>query len=160
AHLVYGAADLLLVPSLWEPCGLTQMIALRYGAVPVVRRTGGLADTVFDLDGPEPPHNTPEAEQQMQQQQYGSGSNGTTGNGNHCNDQPSATAAISRRNGFTFDGADEGSLYGALDRALSLYGRDPERWRQVVSNNMRQDVSWSRSAGRYLALYRSLIPWY
>ena len=48
AHLLYAAADLLVVPSLYEPCGLTQMIAMRYGTVPVVRRVGGLADTVFD----------------------------------------------------------------------------------------------------------------
>ena len=50
AHMIYAAADVVLVPSMFEPCGLTQMIALRYGAVPVVRRTGGLADTVFDVD--------------------------------------------------------------------------------------------------------------
>ena len=48
AHALYAAADVVLVPSLFEPCGLTQMIGLRYGAVPLVRRTGGLADTVHD----------------------------------------------------------------------------------------------------------------
>ena len=48
AHLVYAAADMIVIPSLFEPCGLTQMIALRYGTVPIVHATGGLADTVFD----------------------------------------------------------------------------------------------------------------
>jgi len=49
AHRLFAASDIFVAPSLFEPCGLTQLISFRYGTVPVVRRTGGFSDTVVDV---------------------------------------------------------------------------------------------------------------
>jgi starch synthase len=48
SHRIYAGADMILIPSRYEPCGLTQMIGMRYGCVPVARSTGGLSDTIQD----------------------------------------------------------------------------------------------------------------
>ena len=55
AHLTFASADCIIIPSLFEPCGLTQMISLRYGTIPIVHKVGGLNDTVRDIDHDEIP---------------------------------------------------------------------------------------------------------
>lgn len=56
AHLLFAAADAIIIPSLFEPCGLTQMIGMRYGTIPIARLTGGLTNTVFDADTSKKPN--------------------------------------------------------------------------------------------------------
>jgi starch synthase len=50
SHLIYAGADMIIVPSVFEPCGLTQLIALKYGTIPIARSVGGIVNTVFDRD--------------------------------------------------------------------------------------------------------------
>jgi starch synthase len=119
AHRLIAGADVIMVPSRFEPCGLTQLYGLRYGTLPLVRRVGGLADTVVDA-----------TEQNLRE---------------------------ARATGFVFGPANSAALESALLNALALYGR-PDEWRAVMRTAMARDFSWTEAGGRYLSLYRSLLP--
>jgi starch synthase len=118
AHQIYAGADIILIPSVYEPCGLTQMIAMRYGVVPVVRRVGGLADTVFDAN---------------------------------YSDRP-----FEEKNGYVFDDLTPEAFESALERAIGLWFRYPEYFRQLRLNGMQMDHSWTRPAGRYLDIFERI----
>jgi starch synthase len=118
AHLIEAGSDALLVPSRFEPCGLTQLYALRYGAIPVVSRVGGLADSVIDAN--------------------------------------EAALAAGVATGVQFWPATPEALELALHRLLALW-RDRPTWQRMQKNGMAADVSWRASAGRYLALFQSLL---
>jgi starch synthase len=118
AHRIEAGADVFLMPSRYEPSGLNQLYSLRYGTVPVVRATGGLADTVTDT--------TPE------------------------------TLAAGTATGFSFVSPSGEALRDAALRALALYRGRPDDWLRVMTNGMRQDWSWDRSAAEYERLYERL----
>ena len=115
AQRIYAGADMLWMPSRFEPCGLAQLIALRYGTIPVVRVTGGLADTIRDFD-----------------------------------------PASSTGNGFRFGSYDAWQFFAAVVRAAETF-RHETVWRSLVQRAMNEDVSWSRSAERYVQLYLAAI---
>lgn len=114
AHRIYAGSDMFLMPSKYEPCGLTQMIAMRYGAVPVARATGGIADTVEDYD--------------------------------HLR---------GKGTGFLFADYSAPALEECLKRAVCVY-TDRTRWEGLVKSCMEADFSWTSSAKKYKALYRTL----
>jgi len=116
AQKIYAGSDIFLMPSKFEPCGLGQLISLRYGTIPVVHATGGLEDTIIDF-----------------------------------NQDPE------RGNGFSFDNYSALDLWKAVQRALELYKNRPDQWRQLVTNAMRADFSWNKSAQKYISLYHRAI---
>ncbi|WP_439552248.1 glycogen synthase GlgA [Falsiroseomonas sp.] len=118
ARLIYGGADVLLVPSRFEPCGLAQLCALRYGAVPLVAHVGGLSDTVVDAN-----------EMALAQ---------GVGTGVH------------------FSPVQREMLEAAVWRMAGLW-RDRDAFARLQANALATDVSWTRSARRYAALYRDAI---
>ncbi|MFC3441690.1 glycogen synthase GlgA [Sphingobium rhizovicinum] len=118
SHLLQAGGDAILIPSRFEPCGLTQLYGLRYGCVPVVARVGGLADTVIDAN--------------------------------------EAAVAAGAATGVVFTPSDLLALHGAINRVVDLY-RDKLAWQAMQRAGMRADFSWTHSAARYAALYRSLI---
>ncbi len=112
AHKIYAGSDIFLMPSKTEPCGLSQMVALRYGAIPIVRETGGLHDSVQD-----------------------------SGDG--------------EGNGFTFRSYNAHDMNHAIHRALQGF-RDAQGWQTLTRRAMACDNSWTRSAGEYIRMYKSL----
>ncbi len=117
SHVLQGGCDAILIPSRFEPCGLTQLYGLRYGCVPVVARVGGLADTVID-----------------------------------AND---AALAAGVATGIQFSPVTLEALEHAIARTFQLYAA-PTKWQAMQKAGMQADVSWTRSAGLYAALYNSL----
>ncbi len=112
AHKIYAGSDFFLAPSRYEPCGLGQLISMKYGSIPIGRRTGGLADTIQDFD-----------------------------------------PLTLRGTGFLFSDYTPSTMQDAIKRALCVY-TDEDKMKKVITNAMKMDFSWERSAERYIELYK------
>lgn len=132
ARRIYAGADCFLMPSRFEPCGLGQLIALRYGTPPIVRRTGGLADTVVDAD-----------------ERPGEG----TG---FVFDEPTPEALLGAcRRAFDLRSAGAGA---GVPGGIGTEAATASGWSGLIARGMRVDHSWERaSAPRYVELYRRAI---
>ena len=116
AHNMYAGLDMLMMPSLFEPCGISQLISMRYGTLPFVRETGGLKDTVEPLN-----------EYTM---------SGT---------------------GFSFAPYTVEDFLKVFEYAYVQYYDYPERWKMMIKNAMKYDVSFDKSAREYEDLYRRVL---
>ena len=113
ASKIYAGSDVMLMPSRSEPCGLAQMIACRYGTIPIVRKVGGLGDSIRDC-------------------RLGDG------------------------NGFVFEEYSAWTLLETITRALYLFTHRKEDWTNLMREAMKFDFSWTKSAQKYVDLYREL----
>ena len=116
AHQLYASADILMMPSQFEPCGLGQLMAMRYGCLPLVRETGGLKDTVM-------PYN------KYTKEGYG----------------------------FSFANYNAHELKQVLLDAILLYSNEPDDWKVLVRNAMKQDHSLEQMGLSYLDLYEKIL---
>jgi len=114
ARKIYAGSDMFLMPSRFEPCGLAQLISLKYGTLPIVRKTGGLKDSII-------PYNKFTKE-------------GT---------------------GFSFENYDSKDLASTLNVALIAYN-NKTTWKLLVKRVMGVDYSWTKSAKKYIKLYKLL----
>ena len=113
SNRIYAGADMFLMPSRFEPCGLSQLIALKYGTIPIVRATGGLDDTI--------------------------------------NGYPNNNA-----DGFKFYNYNADDMLNSIKQAIEIY-KNKKEWQKIIQNAMNADFSWSKSAEKYLEVYKSLV---
>lgn len=118
SHTMQGGCDAIIIPSRFEPCGLTQLYGLRYGCVPVVARTGGLADTVIDAN------------------------------------EAAVSAGVAT--GFQFAPNNGVAMLYAIRRLVDAHA-NPAIWESLQRQGMKADVSWDKSAEKYVELYRLLL---
>ncbi len=129
SHLIYAASEMFLVPSTFEPCGLTQLVAMRYGSVPLVRSTGGLVDTVIDEADPV---------------------RGPSATG-FCFKEPVVPVRMMDQD----TGAD--ALVVRFRQATQLYSNQPQRWNELIRNGLARDSSWTIPGTQYFKLYHEAI---
>ena len=153
AKKIYAGSDFFLMPSRYEPCGLGQLISLRYGTIPIVRKTGGLTDTIIEFNPkspriPIPPSRIPLCPPLLKGDVGGlSGGKGGFKKGRRMG---------IRGNGFLFEEYSAEALLNSVKNALSSY-KDKNLWRALVSNAMSSDFSWGASAKKYLDIYGRAI---
>jgi starch synthase len=136
AERIYSGCDMFLMPSRFEPCGLGQLIALRYGTIPIVRATGGLADTVQEYN--------------LEQQSHFA--NSTCSQRAKIGSPQGGTAA----DGFVFENYNSDELLDTIKRAIEAY-KNKKEWQKLVKKAMKADYSCENSANKYIYLYNDMV---
>jgi len=130
-HKIIAGADILIMPSRYEPCGLPQMYAQRYGTVPVVHATGGLKDSVVQYD--------PFADAEVKEEEEG---------------EKEVVEKEGHGTGWQFSTADAEGLKFGLWNALHTYKHFKDSWKKIVKRCMKTDFSWELSAKKYEQVFQ------
>lgn len=130
AHRILAGADMLLMPSLFEPCGLTQIYAMRYGTVPIVRATGGLDDTVEKYEA-------------------------SSASGTGFKFSPCDKKADKKADRIVDPKVDSKALLAEVQQAVNIY-RSPNLWLNLMKNGMQVSFSKEDSGQKYMDLYRKV----
>jgi starch synthase len=128
SHRIYAASEVFIVPSVFEPCGLTQLVAMKYGSVPIVRSVGGLVNTVTD-----------------ESSQHGTGFHFKEAIGRQSGDQRMDKQAAGP------------SLLARVKDAVNLYLTNDTRWNELITNGMARDSSWTLPSTKYAELYSEAV---
>jgi starch synthase len=139
AHRITAGCDILLMPSRFEPCGLNQLYAMRYGTLPIAHATGGLSDTItrhnpFAMDDPEVAVAAAIASDE-----------GPDGN--------REMADLGPGTGWLFDTMDTWSFMYCVSNACKLFRENPKMWRAMQIQAMSQDLSWYHAALKWEKIF-------
>ena len=124
AHRITAGCDILLMPSRFEPCGLNQLYAMRYGTLPIAHATGGLKDTIT-------PHNA-----------FGDADKVLAGTADMDAGEGVGT-------GWLFNDMNADALMWAIRSACDVYRTNPNMWRAMQTQAMTQDLSWDNAAKKW-----------
>lgn len=156
SHRITAGADVILMNSRFEPCGLNQLHAAAYGTPVVAHATGGLRDTILDA-GRLAPGGSGDDDDELLKSAAAAAAASSSGSGSAASPSPAAAALTAEQvgTGWLFSPPETQPMLAAVDAALHTWRHRPRRWAAMQRAAMLQDLSWAKAADEYA----TVIEW-